>query len=134
MLAKTKVETYLKEAETYNDPDRFLVKWAIKNNFLNIDDEIDITNIRGNFDKQIINKYLNQQTYDVFIFSKRGARGSKRLCNENISLEKAKKICQSDASKGVNYMAGFAIHGTYQNYREGEPFIIDGDEVVNPVA
>jgi hypothetical protein len=134
MLAKTKVETYLKEAETYNDPDRFLVKWAIKNNYIAIDDEIDIANVRGNFGKQIINKYLNQQTYDVFIFSKRGARGSKRLCNENISLEKAKKICQSDASRGVSYMAGFAIHGTYQNYREGEPFIIDGDEVVNPVA
>ena len=133
MLAKTKVETYLKEAETYNDPDRFLIKWAIDNNYINIDDEIDIANVRGNFGKQIINKYLNQQTYDVFIFSKRGARGSKRLCNENISLEKAKKICQSDASKGVSYMAGFAIHGTYSNYKQGKPFIIDGDRVINPV-
>jgi len=133
LLAKTKVETYLKEAETYNDPDRFLVKWAIKNNFLNIDDEIDIANVRGNFDKEIISEYLNQQTYDVFIFSKRGARGSKRLCNDNIPLEEAKKICQSDASKGANYMAGFVIHGTYSNYKQGEPFIIDNDKVINPV-
>ena len=43
MLAKTKVKTYLKEAETYNDPDRFLVKWAIKNNYIAIDDEIDLS-------------------------------------------------------------------------------------------
>lgn len=132
MLAKTKVKTYLEEAETYNDPDRFLVKWAIDNNYITGDDEIDITNVRGNFDKEIISEYLKQQTYDVFLFSRRGARHSKRLCNENISLEEAKKICQSDASKGINYMAGFAIHGTYSNYKEGEPFIIDGDEVINP--
>jgi hypothetical protein len=30
-------------------------------------------------------------------------------------------------------MAGFVIHGTYSNYKQGEPFIIDNDKVINPV-
>ena len=70
MLAKTKVETYLKEAETYNDPDRFLVKWAIKNNYIAIDDEIDIANVRGNFDKEIISEYLTSRLMMCFYLAR----------------------------------------------------------------
>ena len=125
------VKEFLKEAETYNLPRKRFVKYCLDNDILKMTDIVDIRNatITVEAAKKVFRDYQQQEQYDVILFSK---GGGKIICNEKISYDQAKMICNSENSKGVSYFAGFAPTGQYPHAKEGKNFIINNGQVINP--
>ena len=123
------VRTFLKEGDTYSYSKLDMLEYAVEKGYIEKNDTVDILDINLGLPDEVVEEYKSQVKYDVILFSK---SGKKTLCNEGISREEAVKICSSEASRGQNYFAGFAPTVSYPHAKEGEDFIIDGEEVFNP--
>lgn len=123
------VEEYLEEGEIYDYGDKKLVEWLLDQGVIDKEDRINLFNPKENISDKVLDKFYNEMTYDIILFSR---KSNQYITNEDISLEKAKMICNSDNSKGANYFAGMAIHGSFPHAKQGEPFIIEDGEVYNP--
>ena len=123
------VITFLREGDTYSYNKLDMLEFAFDNGYIGEMDTVDILDMNLGLPDEVVEEYRLQVKYDVIIFSK---SGKKTLCNEGITEEKAIQICSSEASRGQNYFAGFAPTGSYPHAKEGEDFIIDGEEVINP--
>ena len=129
MYISVPAKEFLKEAETYDYVQKALCEYALDNNYISDDDPVNIFYSDLGLDSSIVKEWKQQQTYDIILFSRRSGQIK---CNEDIKLKEAKKICDSNNSKGANYFAGYAVHGSFTNCKQGDDFLIDGDEVINP--
>ena len=123
------VRTFLQEGDTYSYSKLDMLEFAVENGYISEMDTVDILDMNLGLPDEVVEEYRLQVKYDVILFSK---SGKKTLCNEGISREESIQICSSEASRGQNYFAGFAPTGSYPHAKEGEDFIIDGEEVINP--
>jgi hypothetical protein len=123
------VKDYLDEADIYDYAGKKLVEWLLDEGALKEEDRINLFNPKEKISDEVLDRFYNEMTYDIILFSR---KGNQYITNEDISLEKAKMICNSDNSKGANYFAGRAIHGSFPHAKEGEPFIIEDGKVFNP--
>ena len=123
------VRTFLREGDDYSYSKLDMLEYAVEQDYIDEMDTVNLMKANLGLNDEIVEEYKAQVKYDVILFSK---SGKKTLCNEGISREEAVKICSSQASEGQNYFAGFAPIGSYPSAKEGEDFIIDGEEVINP--
>ena len=123
------VRTFLKEGDTYSYSKLDMLEYAVEKGYIEKNDTVDILDMNLGLPDKVVEEYRSQAKYDVMLFSK---SGGKIVCNEGITKEEAVKICSSEASRGQNYFAGFAPTGSHPHAKQGEDFIIDGEEVINP--
>ena len=100
------------EHEKYNEK---LLEWLVEKGHFNLKQELPLDFKRA-IPEELEDEFRSQQTYDVVVF------GSKIwIIEEDVSLERAKEVCNSPKTKGDNWFTGFAIHGQYKNLPKGEP-------------
>lgn len=95
------------------------VEWLIENNHIKEGDLIEAYKPTRSKFSHLAKKFKEQSLWDVVITNK---SGKKYLCNEGVTYQQAKEICNREDTSFQNSFAGFVISGTYKNMQEGEPF------------
>ena len=121
----------LEEAKIFDYEFTDLLEWAIDNKYIKPNEEVNLTDKGLGLSQEIRREYRQNKLYDVVLYSKGGGR-KKVVTNKGVTLEEARKICSSPASKGQNYFAGFTTTGRHKNTTKGDKFIIRQGEVINP--
>ena len=103
--------------------DQQFTKWLLEEKHISETTLINAKNPKKQFDKVLLQKFLQQARFDILIHSK-GGGAPPYLCNKKVSHEKAKEICSREDTKFVNSFATFSLSGTWTDTRKGEPFSI----------